>query len=86
MMLQVKLACELKKPLFIHEREAHDDLVFILNKHKEELPMAVVHCFTGTVEEAKKYLELGFYIGLTGEQNETCHLNLFSINVIQCLS
>ncbi|KAL0269707.1 UNVERIFIED_CONTAM: hypothetical protein PYX00_007347 [Menopon gallinae] len=63
---QVKLACEVKKPLFLHEREAHEDLINILNKYKLELPMTVIHCFTGTIEEAKKYLDMGFYIGLTG--------------------
>uniref|UniRef100_A0A0K0DHV7 Deoxyribonuclease TATDN1 n=1 Tax=Angiostrongylus cantonensis TaxID=6313 RepID=A0A0K0DHV7_ANGCA len=63
---QVELACELKKPLFIHEREAHNDMVDILSKASERLPPAVVHCFTGTEDEAKKYVEMGLYIGLTG--------------------
>lgn len=65
-LFQVKLACEIKKPLFLHEREAHDDLISILSKYKDGLPATVIHCFTGTVKEAKKYLEMGFYIGLTG--------------------
>lgn len=65
--VQVKLACELNKPLFLHEREAHEDLLSILTKYKNKMPATVVHCFTGTVEEAKKYLEMGFYIGLTGD-------------------
>uniref|UniRef100_A0A915CAZ7 Deoxyribonuclease TATDN1 n=2 Tax=Parascaris univalens TaxID=6257 RepID=A0A915CAZ7_PARUN len=63
---QVKLACELKKPLFIHEREAHGDMVTILSRYKDALPPAVIHCFTGTAAEAVKYIEMGLYIGLTG--------------------
>ncbi|EPB79944.1 hydrolase, TatD family [Ancylostoma ceylanicum] len=63
---QVELACELNKPLFIHEREAHEDMVRILGDAGERLPPAVIHCFTGTEDEAKKYVDLGYYIGLTG--------------------
>lgn len=63
---QVQLACLLKKPLFLHERDAHTQLVAILDKYKEHLPPAVIHCFTGTREEAQAYLALGLYIGLTG--------------------
>ena len=68
---QIKIACDLKRkginrPLFLHEREAHDDFVRILNKYHDQLPNVVVHCFTGTREEALKYLDMGFFIGLTG--------------------
>lgn len=63
---QVKLACQFGKPLFLHEREAHAELIEILQRHKDKLPSAVIHCFTGTKEEAQKYLDMGFYIGLTG--------------------
>jgi TatD DNase family protein len=62
---QVALAVELQKPLFIHEREAFDDMFAILGKF-ENLPKAVIHCFTGTAKEARKYIEKGYYIGLTG--------------------
>jgi TatD family hydrolase len=67
---QVKLACELKKPLFLHEREAHADLIRVLDEMKEEqqqeLPPIVVHCFTGTKVEAMEYIQRGYYIGFTG--------------------
>jgi len=63
---QVELACELSKPLFLHERDAHDAMVSILEKHSGKLPPAVIHCFTGTREQAATYLRLGCYIGLTG--------------------
>lgn len=66
---QVDLACQLRKPLFVHERDAHQELTRILSSRNGRLPSTVVHCFTGTADELKTYLDLGFYIGLTGEIN-----------------
>ena len=63
---QVQLACELKKPLFLHEREAHQRFVSILTPYANQLDKAVVHCFTGSAKELETYLDLGFYIGITG--------------------
>ena len=63
---QVELAQRLDMPLFLHEREAHQDLVDILKKHEDVLEKSVVHCFTGTKTEAKKYIDLGCFIGVTG--------------------
>ncbi|KAI1278038.1 3'-5' ssDNA/RNA exonuclease TatD [Halotydeus destructor] len=63
---QVQLACDLKKPLFVHERDAHEDMVKILSKFEGKLPPTVIHCFTGTTVEAQKYIDMGLYIGLTG--------------------
>jgi len=63
---QVELACKLGKPLFLHERDAHDVMVGILQRYLDRLPACVIHCFTGTKEQAAKYLQLGCYIGLTG--------------------
>lgn len=59
----------MKKPLFIHEREAFEDLSQILDESKDKLPPVVIHCFTGTIEQALHYLDKGFYIGLTGTEN-----------------
>lgn len=61
---QVELAHKLNKPLFLHEREAFEDMADILSKQNDL--HAVVHCFTGSREQAKKYLALGCYIGVTG--------------------
>ncbi|CAK4801530.1 unnamed protein product [Aphanomyces euteiches] len=63
---QLELACSLQKPLFLHERLAHEPFLQALKAHKATLPPACVHCFTGTADEAKVYLEMGFYIGITG--------------------
>lgn len=64
--IQVKLACELKKPLFLHERDAHEDLLQILNKFKDSLPPMVIHSFTGNLCQAQAYLQMGMYLGITG--------------------
>lgn len=63
---QVKLAVELDKPLFLHEREAFQDFKNILLKYKSICSKSVVHCFTGKEQELKEYLSLGCYIGITG--------------------
>jgi TatD DNase family protein len=63
---QIKLASELDMPLFLHDREAYDDFSSILEKYEGKIQNAVVHCFTGTKKELKKYLDLGCYIGITG--------------------
>ncbi|TYZ68133.1 hypothetical protein PybrP1_000933 [[Pythium] brassicae (nom. inval.)] len=65
---QVELACELKLPLFLHERDAHATFVSVLQPFLDakRLPPVVVHCFTGSESELRKYIQMGFYIGLTG--------------------
>jgi TatD DNase family protein len=63
---QVELACKLGKPLFLHERDAHTQMVHILQNNIDRLPPCVIHCFTGSKDEATKYLQMGCYIGLTG--------------------
>ncbi|KAG5897292.1 hypothetical protein JTB14_011457 [Gonioctena quinquepunctata] len=62
----IELAIELNKPLFVHERDAYEDLTEVLEEFKSNLPPVLVHCFTGTSEQAVGYLAKGFYIGLTG--------------------
>lgn len=61
---QVRLAIEMDMPLFLHEREAFADFIAILKEHA--VRKAVVHCFTGTPQELKVYLDMGFHIGITG--------------------
>lgn len=67
---QLALACELRKPLFLHERLAHDDFVAALTscqaRFSDAFPPAVVHCFTGSEKELRAYVARGFYIGVTG--------------------
>ena len=64
--MHIEAAKELKKPLYLHQREAHDDFISILKNMSNSLPSFVVHCFTGTQEQLDAYLDLGAFIGLTG--------------------
>ena len=63
---QIKIAIDANKPLFLHQRDSHDDFIKILRKYSSDINKAVVHCFTGTQKELEDYLELDCYIGLTG--------------------
>lgn len=63
---QLELAIEVNKPLFLHERSAFKRFNEITDEYISKLPKAVVHCFTGTLEEARIYLDKGFYLGFTG--------------------
>jgi TatD DNase family protein len=62
---QVELACELRKPLFLHSRDSGEKFVQVLKQFKNR-PLAVAHCFTGDKAELHAYLGLGLYIGVTG--------------------
>lgn len=62
---QVDLAIELRKPLFLHSRDAAPSFLNLL-KRKQNLPPSVAHCFTGDKAELHAYLDLGLYIGITG--------------------
>lgn len=63
---QLELAAELQMPVFLHEREAFERELALLKPWLNQIPAAVVHCFTGTLPEVQTYLELGLMIGLTG--------------------
>ena len=63
---QLDWAKQLGLPLSIHCRNAFDKMVKIIEKKQEGGLCGVMHCFTGTEEEAKVYLSLGFHLGLGG--------------------
>jgi TatD DNase family protein len=62
----IRLAEELQKPLFMHERAAVKDFTARMKQHPEQCRRSVVHCFTGDAQTLKTYLDMGFYIGITG--------------------
>ncbi len=53
-------------PVFLHQRDAHDDFLAIMREHLPELTGGVAHCFTGTRSQMEAYLDEGLYIGITG--------------------
>jgi TatD DNase family protein len=63
---QLDWAKQLHLPLSIHCRNAFDKMVKILEHKQDGGLRGIMHCFTGTEEEAKAYLELGFHLGLGG--------------------
>ena len=63
---QVRLACDLDRPVVIHTREADADTLAILREEGGGRVRGVLHCFTGTPDLARAGLELGFYISLAG--------------------
>lgn len=67
--LQIDFATEFNKPVIIHSRDAHDDQFEILRSAIEAGKLSkrgVVHCFTGSLDDAKRYIDLGFMISFTG--------------------
>lgn len=61
------LACEIDKPVFLHQRDAHTRFFPILRSCRDDLQAGgVVHCFTGEKHELYDYLDLDMYIGITG--------------------
>ena len=60
---QLEMAEELNLPVIIHCRMAHKDVLDILQNKKLR---GTIHCFTGGRQEAQKYIDLGFYIGING--------------------
>jgi TatD DNase family protein len=63
---QVDLAVRCRRPLFLHQRDAHADFLAILREQGRRLPGGVAHCFTGDPAQMEDYLVLGLYIGVTG--------------------
>ncbi|MEO0575279.1 MAG: TatD family hydrolase [Pseudomonadota bacterium] len=63
---QLDLAIEHQLPVFLHQRDAHDDFMAILKPRLGELTRAVAHCFTAGERELDDYLAHDLYIGITG--------------------
>lgn len=63
---QLELAVDCGKPVFLHQRDAHDAFTAILREFRPRLADGVAHCFTGDARELRDYLDLGLAIGITG--------------------
>lgn len=67
---QIDLARELNLPLIMHCRMAHDDVIEILKNYSLQTTHyklnGVIHCFTGTLQQAQEYIAMGYYIGING--------------------
>ena len=63
---QLGLARKRKKPVIYHVRDAHSDVLRILKRHPARKLGGVIHCFTGTRQDAESYVALGLHIGIGG--------------------
>jgi TatD DNase family protein len=63
---QLELAVESGLPVFLHQRDAQEEFLEILEPRLPDLSRAVSHCFTGNESELRQLLELDLYIGITG--------------------
>ncbi len=63
---QLELAADARLPVFLHQRDAHEDFLSLLDPYLGRIPRAVAHCFTAGESELDAYLERGLYIGITG--------------------
>jgi Tat protein secretion system quality control protein TatD with DNase activity len=64
--LQLGLAAEAGKPLFLHQRDAQEDFLAMLRAHQPAAVRGVLHCFTGGPAELEDCLALGLCVGITG--------------------
>jgi TatD DNase family protein len=64
--LQLELAAETGRPVFLHQRDGHDAFTAILREYRPRLTAGVAHCFTGDERELRDYLDLDLSIGVTG--------------------
>lgn len=90
----IEYAIENNLPLFVHEREAHDDMIAMLQHYfgtngkngsdsSSNTPI-VIHCFTGQPSELEKYLSNGYYIGMTTYITNKTRPNVKQL--IQCMN
>lgn len=63
---QIGWALELDLPIVIHSREATDECIEVVSRYQNGKLRGVFHCFSGTVQQAEKIVELDFYLGIGG--------------------
>ncbi len=63
---QISLARNVKKPIIVHDRDAHEDTLGILKSENAKEVGGVLHCFTGSIEMARELMGLGFMISIAG--------------------
>jgi len=64
--IQIGWAKEMKLPIVIHCRNSYDEVFEVLEQEFDENLRGILHCFTGTLEQAQKLINIGFYLGIGG--------------------
>ena len=62
---QIELANKLNLPVSLHIRDAYGDALEILKEHKIE-KAGIAHCYSGSLETAREFIKLGYYLGVGG--------------------
>lgn len=63
---QIAWAKELNLPIIIHSRNSTEEVIEVLKEEQDERLRGIFHCFGGSVEEGKRIIDLGFYLGIGG--------------------
>lgn len=63
---QIQLAIQCQLPIVVHDRDAHEDVMRILEEENAQQVGGVLHCFSGDLAMAKRCIEMGFYLSFTG--------------------
>ena len=63
---QIGWALSYDIPVVIHSRNAVDECIKVVQDHQDGNLKGVFHCFSGTIDQARKIIELGFYLGIGG--------------------
>jgi TatD DNase family protein len=63
---QIEWALQYDIPVVIHSRESTDECIQVIKEHQKGKLKGIFHCFSGSVEQAKQIIELGFYLGIGG--------------------
>lgn len=63
---QIRLAKELDLPYIVHDRDAHEDVFRIMKEEHYSGTRGILHCYSSSIEMAKEFIKLGFYISLGG--------------------
>lgn len=63
---QIRLAKELDLPYIVHDRDAHEDVFRIMKEEHCSGTRGILHCYSSSVEMAREFIKLGFYISLGG--------------------
>lgn len=77
---QVQVGIDSGLPLFLHQRDAHEDFIAMVRIVRDQISNLVVHCFTGTQKELHECLDLDCHIGITGwicDERRGTHMQAF---------
>ncbi len=81
---QLQIAIDTQLPLFLHQRDAHQDFYAMLKSVRDQLSAVVVHCFTDTKKALHDYLGLDCHIGITGwvcDERRGLHLKELVVDI-----